>query len=72
VNARGREMPILQSYCLEEAGEIAQWLSALAVLPEVLSSIPSTHTVGSQPSVRFDLLFWHAGVYVYDREHLCT
>jgi hypothetical protein len=26
-------------------GEMAQWLRALAVLPEVLSSIPSTHMV---------------------------
>ena len=27
------------------AGEMAQWLSALTVLPEVLSSIPSNHVV---------------------------
>jgi len=27
------------------AGEMAQWLGALAALPEVLSSIPSTHKV---------------------------
>jgi hypothetical protein len=27
------------------AGEMAQWLRALAALPEVLSSIPSNHTV---------------------------
>jgi hypothetical protein len=28
-----------------EAGEMAQWLRALTVLPEVLSSIPSKHKV---------------------------
>jgi hypothetical protein len=27
------------------AGEMAQWLSPLSVLPEVLSSIPSSHMV---------------------------
>jgi hypothetical protein len=27
------------------AGEMAQWLSALTALPEVLSSIPSNHMV---------------------------
>jgi hypothetical protein len=27
------------------AGEMAQWLRALGALPEVLSSIPSTHIV---------------------------
>ena len=27
------------------AGEMAQWLKALAELPDVLSSIPSTHVV---------------------------
>ena len=27
------------------AGEMAQWLRALTVLPEVLSSIPSNHMV---------------------------
>jgi hypothetical protein len=36
-----------------QAGEKAQWFRALTALPEVLSSIPSTHMVhgGSQPSV---------------------
>jgi hypothetical protein len=29
----------------ERAREMAQWLRALAVLPEVLSSIPSNHMV---------------------------
>jgi hypothetical protein len=28
-----------------QAGEVAQWLRALTVLPEVLSSIPSNHMV---------------------------
>jgi hypothetical protein len=27
------------------AGDVAQWLRALAALPEVLSSIPSNHIV---------------------------
>ena len=27
------------------AGEMAQWLRALAVLPEVLNSVPSNHMV---------------------------
>jgi hypothetical protein len=27
----------------EGVGEMAQWLGALAALPEILSSIPSTH-----------------------------
>jgi hypothetical protein len=30
---------------LKGAGEMAQWLRALAALPEVLSPVPSTHTV---------------------------
>lgn len=29
----------------EEAGEMSQWLKALADFPEVLSSVPSTHMV---------------------------
>ena len=29
----------------QRAGEMAQWLRALTVLPEVLSSIPSNHMV---------------------------
>ena len=33
------------------AGEMAQWLRAPTVLLEVLSSIPSNHHDGSQPSV---------------------
>ena len=41
------------------AGEMAHWLGALAALPVVLSSIPS----GSQPPImRFDALFWCAGI----------
>ena len=40
------------------AGEVAQRLGALAALPEILSSIPSNHTVGSQASImRFGTLF---------------
>jgi hypothetical protein len=31
------------------AGEMAQWLRALTALPEVLSSIPSTHMVTHNP-----------------------
>jgi hypothetical protein len=30
---------------LLRAGEMAQWLGALTILPEVLSSIPSNHMV---------------------------
>jgi hypothetical protein len=44
----------------KRAGEAAQWLRALTVLPKVLSSIPSTHMVhgGSQPFVmKSDALF---------------
>jgi hypothetical protein len=37
-------MVLLESVCLG-AGEMAQWLRALTSLPEVLSSIPSTHMV---------------------------
>jgi hypothetical protein len=41
------------------AGEMAQWLRALTALPRVLSSNPSNHMVGSQPSVMgSDALFW--------------
>ena len=32
-------------------GEIAQKLRALTALPEVLSSIPSNHVGGSEPSI---------------------
>ena len=32
------------------AGEMAQWLRALTVLPEVLSSIPSNHMVAHNHS----------------------
>jgi hypothetical protein len=43
----------------KRAGEMAQWLRALAALPEVLSSIPSKPHGGSQPSVMGpDALFW--------------
>lgn len=34
-----------------QAGEVVQWVSTLAALPEEPGSIPSTHTVGSQLSV---------------------
>jgi hypothetical protein len=38
------------------AGEVTQWLRALAALPEILSLIPSND--GSQPSVvGYDALF---------------
>jgi hypothetical protein len=41
------------------AGEMAQQLRALTALPKVLSSIPSSHNSGSQPSVKIsDALFW--------------
>jgi len=45
---------------------MAQRLRALAVSPEVLSSIPSDHTHGGlQPSVMGSYgLFWHTGVRV--------
>jgi hypothetical protein len=43
---------------MAEGLEMAQWLRAVTVLPEVLSSIPSNHG-GSQPSVMgYDALFW--------------
>ncbi|KAM7335327.1 hypothetical protein ACRRTK_005804 [Alexandromys fortis] len=34
-----------QGFVPDRAGEMAQWLRALAALPEVLSSIPSNHMV---------------------------
>jgi hypothetical protein len=40
--------------------EIAQRLRALAVLPEVLSSIPSNHMVAVMRSA---ILFWPAGIH---------
>ena len=47
------------------AGEMTQWLRALAALPEVLGSIPSTRGT-SQPSVMgSEALFWHTGVLIY-------
>jgi len=42
------------------AGEMAQQLRALAALPEVLSSIPSTH---SNP-MESNAFFWSANVHV--------
>jgi hypothetical protein len=37
---------------------MAQWLRALVVLPEILSSIPTNHG-GSHPTVmKSDALFW--------------
>ena len=46
------------------AGEMAQWLRTLVALPEVLSSIPSSHRVSdSEPSILgFDTLFCHADI----------
>ena len=48
---------------ISEAGEMAQWLRALAVFPEVLSSNPSTHMVAHDHlSVKgSDALLWHVG-----------
>jgi hypothetical protein len=40
---RGYMRPLLKKKV--EAGEMAQWLRALTVLPEVLISIPSNHMV---------------------------
>jgi hypothetical protein len=45
---RGRETErerIMSINKSSRAGEMAQWLRALTALPEVLSSIPSTHMV---------------------------
>jgi hypothetical protein len=42
------------------AGAMVQWLRALAVLPVVLSSIPSNHKLTTMLS---DALFWHADVH---------
>jgi hypothetical protein len=42
-----------------KAGEMAQGLRVLVALPEVMSSIPSTHNGGSQPFViGSNDLFW--------------
>ena len=47
------------------AGEMAQRLRALTVLPEVPSSNPSNHIGGSKlPVMRSDALFWCATVYL--------
>jgi hypothetical protein len=44
---------------LSRAGEMAQWLRALAILSEVLSSIPSNHMVThNHLQWGFDALFW--------------
>jgi hypothetical protein len=57
-------MPIcLSKYMLEIkitwAREMAQWLRALTVLPEVLSSIPSNYIGGLQSSIMGSkALFW--------------
>jgi hypothetical protein len=41
------------------AREMSQWLRALTVLPEVLSSIPKQPHVGSQPpAIGSVVLFW--------------
>ncbi|EGW08172.1 hypothetical protein I79_011582 [Cricetulus griseus] len=51
---------------------MAQRLSALAALPEVLSSIPSNHIHGdSQPSImRSGALFWPALVYMQTEHYI--
>ena len=43
------------------AGEMAQQLRALTVLPEILSSIPSNHICSQPPLMRSDDLFWYVG-----------
>jgi hypothetical protein len=50
-------------FCFFKTGswtrEVALQLAALTALPEVLSSIPSNHTVAYKPSImRSDALFW--------------
>jgi hypothetical protein len=43
---------------------MAPWLRALAVLPEVLSSIPNNHKMAHNYLImKFDALFWYAGVH---------
>ena len=44
------------------AGKMAQQLRALAVLPEVISSIPSNHMVSQLSVMRSGALFWSAGI----------
>jgi hypothetical protein len=39
------ETMALKQKAITGAGEMAQWLGTLTVLPEVLSSTPSTHMV---------------------------
>ena len=52
-----------------KAGEMTQWLRALAAFPEVLSSIPSKHG-GSQPSIiGSDALLWHALMQIENHIH---
>lgn len=47
---------------LKKAGEITQWLSALAALPEEQGSIPNTHMVANNSISRgFDALFSPSG-----------
>ena len=43
LNKRGKNNVI--KWAWEGAGEMAQWVRALAALPEVLSSIPSNYVV---------------------------
>ena len=51
---------------------MAQWLRALAVFPEVLSSIPRNYIGGLQPSIiGSDALFWDSGIYA-DRAFIYT
>jgi hypothetical protein len=53
---------ILIILIISGAGEMAQWLRALAALPEDLGWIPSTHmvatTICSSSSRGSDALFW--------------
>jgi hypothetical protein len=43
---------------------MAQWLRALAALPEVLSSIPTNHMMAHNHLImKSDALFWYAGIH---------
>ena len=62
----------------QKAGEMAQWLRALAALREDLGSIPSTHKAAHSCPRRLATFFWppwalHACVYGHVcQQNICT
>jgi hypothetical protein len=52
---------------MSQAGEMAQWLRALTVLPEVLSSIPNNHMVAHCSMHSFGMTEDSYSVHILDR-----